>query len=59
MLCDDLEGGMEGGRVGRRLMREGIYAYMELVHFVSQQKLSQHCKQLYLNFLRKGTARIT
>ena len=54
MLCDDLEGGMEGGRVGRRLMREGIYAYMELVHFVSQQKLSQHCKAVISQFFKKG-----
>ena len=41
MLCDDLEGGMAAGR---RLKREGIYVYINLIHLVVQQKLTQHCK---------------
>ena len=40
MLCDDLEG-LDGG-VGR--LREGIHVYSELIHFIVQQKLTQHCK---------------
>ena len=39
MLCDDLEG-WDGEGAGR----EGIYIYMWLIHFVEQQKLTQHGK---------------
>ena len=44
MLCDDLDGwdgrvGWEGGPKGR-----AIYVYIQLIHFVVQQKLTQHCK---------------
>ena len=35
MLCGDLNG---------RSKREGIYAYIQLIHFIVQQKLTQHCK---------------
>ena len=49
MFCDDLEGWMVGG-VGGRLQREGIYVYIELIHFVVQQKLTQHCKAIILEF---------
>ena len=30
--------------VGGGPKREGIYVYIELIHFVGQQKLTQHCK---------------
>ena len=33
-----------GGRVGGRCKREGIYVYIQLIHFIVQQKLTQHCK---------------
>ena len=33
-----------GGMVGRGSKREGIYVYIKLIHFVVQQKLTQHCK---------------
>ena len=39
MLCDDLEGWDGDGGVGGRLRREGVYVYIELVHFVAPQKL--------------------
>ena len=39
--------GRMGGEVGERPRREGIYVYMWLIHFIIQQKLMQHCKQLY------------
>ena len=42
-LRDDL-GGWEGGGVGGRSQREGIYVYIQLIHFVVQQKITQHCK---------------
>ena len=49
MLCDDLE---EWGREGGREAQEGgdmeIYVYIELIHFVVQQKLTQHCKAIIL-----------
>ena len=38
-----------GGMVGRgwgRSKREGIYVYIGLIHFVVQQKLTQHCKAI-------------
>ena len=33
---------LEGWDVGGRLKREGIYVYTQLIHFVIQQKLTQH-----------------
>ena len=32
------------GRVGRRSKREARYVYIELIHFIVQQKLTKHCK---------------
>ena len=52
MLCDDLEGWMGGG-VGGRLQREGICVCIQLIHFVVQQKLTQHCKAIILQFKKK------
>lgn len=37
MLCDDLEECINR-RVGGRLKREWIYVFIELTHFVVQQK---------------------
>ena len=51
MLCDDLEGWMEGGGVGGGLKREGIggiYVCICLIHFVVQQKLTKHCEAIIL-----------
>ena len=48
MLCDE---GWDGGLgVGGRLKREGIYLYIQLVHAVVQQKLTQHYKAVILQF---------
>ena len=49
MLCDDLEGwGREGGREAQERGDIGIYVYIWLIHFVVQQKLTQHCKAIIL-----------
>ena len=34
--------------VGGRCKREGIYVYMQLIHFAVQQKLIQGCKAILL-----------
>ena len=47
MLCDDLEGW--DVEVGGMFKREGIYALIYLIHFVVQQKLTQHCKAIILH----------
>ena len=40
-------------REGEREMQEagdmGIYVYVSVIHFVKNQKLAHHCKQLYSN----------
>ena len=43
LLGDDLEE-WDGGILGGRLKREEIHIYMYLIHFVVQQKLTQHYK---------------
>ena len=46
MLCDDLEEwDREGGREAQEGEDMGIYVY---IHFVVQQKLTQHCKAIIL-----------
>lgn len=35
----------KGGDGGGRRLKRGIYAYIELIHIVVQEKLTQHCKQ--------------
>ena len=50
MLSDHLEGwDREGGSETQEGGDMGIYVYIYLIHFVVQQKLTQHCKQLYSN----------
>ena len=46
-----LDGG-DGGGVGERSKTEGMYVYIELVHFVVQQKPTQHCKARILQRLQ-------
>ena len=36
VLCGDLN--------GKEIQKEGIYVYIQLIHFAVQQKLTQHCK---------------
>ena len=43
VLCDDLDG-WDGGGGEREVQREGIYVYIQLIRFIVQQKLTQHCK---------------
>ena len=46
MLIDDLEGGWERGSRGS--------TYIQLIHFVPQKKLIQHCKANLIQFFKKG-----
>ena len=49
MLCDHLEGwDREGGRETQEGGDMGIYVYVQLIYFVVQQKLTQHCKTIIL-----------
>ena len=49
MPCDDLEGwDREGGREAQEGGDMGIYVYILPIHFVVQQKLTQHCKAIIL-----------
>ena len=34
--------------MGRKSKKEGIYVYIQLIHFVVQRKLTQHCKAIIL-----------
>ena len=45
VFCDNLEGWDEGS--GRKVQEEGgIYVYIELIYFIVQKKLIQHCKAI-------------
>ena len=46
VLCDNLEDW--GGEVGLRFKRQGIYAYLWLIHADVWQKPTQHCKAIIL-----------
>ena len=49
MLCDHLEGwDREGGRETQEGEGMGIYVHIQLIHFVIQQKLTQHFKAIIL-----------
>ena len=49
MHCDHLEGcDRESGRETQEGGDMGIYVYVELTHFVIQQKLTHHCKVIIL-----------
>ena len=55
MLCDHLEGwDREGGREMQEGGDMGIYVYIELIHFVVQQKLTHHCKEIILQLKKKS-----
>ena len=47
MLCGDV-GGCDGDGVGERSKWEGLCVYIQLIHFIVQQKLTQHCKAIIL-----------
>ena len=46
------------GRVGERCKREEIQVYIQLIHFIVQKKLTQHCKAIILQFKKKKTMQI-
>ena len=49
MLCDDQEGwDRYDGREAQEGGDMGIYVYVQLIHFVIKQKLTQHCKAIIL-----------
>ena len=53
MLCDDLEE-WDVGRVGGRSKGEEINVYIELIHFIAQQKLIQHYKAIIFQLKNKN-----
>ena len=46
--------GFGGGGEGGRPRREGIYVYIELIHFIVQQKIAQHGKVIILQLKKKA-----
>ena len=44
---------MGWGRDGREALREGIDVYLQLIHIVVQQKVTQHCKAILLQLKNK------
>ena len=44
----NVDNGWDGGEMGGRSKREGIYVYQQLIHFLVLQKLMQHCKAIVL-----------
>ena len=56
VLCDDLPGGVRGGK----FKREGTYVYLWLIHAVVWQNPTQHCDAIILqsriNFKNKYSA---
>ena len=40
--------------MGGRSKREGIDVYTQMIHFVVQQKLTQHCKAIILQLKEKN-----
>ena len=49
MLFDHLEDwDREGGREIEEGVDMGIYVYIQLIHFLIQQKLTHHCKAIIL-----------
>ena len=42
-----------GHGVGEKARREGIYVYIQLIHFSVQKKLTQHCKAIIPQFFLK------
>ena len=42
-----------GGMGWRRSKREGIQVYIQLIHFIVQQKPTQHCKAILLQLKKK------
>ena len=57
VLCDDLDVGDREVVVRRevrgRSKREGMHVQVQLIHFIVQQTLAQHCKEIILQFKRK------
>ena len=48
MLCDGLDE-KDGTGVRGKSTEEGIYIYIQLIHFIVQQKLT-HCKAIIFQF---------
>ena len=40
-------------QIGGKSKKEGIYVYIWLIHFILQQKLTQHCKATILQLKKK------
>ena len=39
-----------GGGVGGKFQREEVYVSIQLIHFIVQQELEEHCKAITLQF---------
>jgi len=52
MLCDGLEG-WGWGRGETQVQEEGIYGCIELIHYATQQKLTQQCKAIIFQFQKR------
>ena len=50
VFSDDLEGWGWGWGVGGRPQMERIYAYIQLIRFIVQQKLTQQSQVIMLQF---------
>ena len=48
MLCDDLD--RRDGDAGRAVQEGGVYIYKQLIHFIVQQKPTQYCKAIILQY---------
>ena len=57
VVCDDPEGW--DGVVGGRSKREGIYVYIQLIHTVVQQELTQHCRTIIPQLKKKRRLSLT
>ena len=42
--------------MGGRSTREGVYVYIQLIHYIVQQKVTQHCKEILLQWKKKPIA---
>ena len=41
------------GASGREVQVRGIYVYIKLIHFIAQQRLTQHCRAVALEEKKK------
>ena len=52
--CSVMTEGRDGGWAQGRSKREGTHVYIKPIHFIVQQKLTQHCKAIILQLKKKS-----